>query len=97
MLEAERFGGDVSELVTFLNNGLGYLSGAKRAFSLEVYDGVIILAVEVVEVLNVVVDDAIVLKGFEEHYTEIAFRNRYFWSFGAVFFTFLFVFWVEKV
>ena len=89
VLKAERAGGDVSELVVLLNNGLDYLSGAKRAFSLGAYDGAVILAEEAVEVSNVVADDAVTLKGFAEHREEIMFRNKLFLSFGTAFFTVL--------
>ena len=92
VLEAERAGGDVSELVARLNAALEYMSGAERAFGSGEYDSAVILAGRVVEASDVIMDDAVGLRGVAELQGEISFRNRLVLSFGVVCFTVVFGF-----
>jgi hypothetical protein len=84
VLEAERAGGDISELVAWLNAALEYFSEAERAFGSGEYDSAVLLAGRVVEISDVILDDAVGLRGVAELQGEVAFRNQLLISFGAV-------------
>jgi len=89
VLEAEGAGGEISELVAGLNDALGYLSGAERAFESGEYDGAVLSAGKAVEASVAVGIDAVGLKRVAEVRGEIMFRNRLVVSFELVFFTVL--------
>jgi hypothetical protein len=92
ILEAERVGGDVSEIIAFLNTALEYYSEAERALESEEYDIAVQLAGKVVEASNAVLEADSSLIVVAGHVEEEAFRNQLFLSFGAVCFIVLFGF-----
>ena len=92
VLEAERAGGDVSELVVRLNDVLGYFSGAERALEAGEYDPAVFLAEKVIEGSNVVLSDGTRLRSSAELHGEIVFRNQVVLSFLVVCFTVMFGF-----
>ena len=83
VLDAERAGGDISELVAHLNTALEYFSEAERAFGSGKYDSAVLLAGRVVETSVVILNDAAGLRGIAEHQGEVAFRNQLLISLGA--------------
>ena len=84
VLEAERMGGDISEIVTFLNTTLEYYSEAERALESGEYDAAVQLAGKAVEASNEVLEADIGLIVVAGHVEEEAFRNQLFLSFGMV-------------
>jgi hypothetical protein len=92
VVEAERAGVDVSELVVLLNAALEYYSEAERALESEEYDIAVQLAGKVVEASNAVLEADSSLIVVAGHVEEEAFRNQLFLSFGAVCFIVLFGF-----
>ena len=92
VLDAERAGGDISELVARLNTALEYFFEAERAFGSGKYDSAVLLAGWVVEISDVILDDAVGLRGVAELQGEVAFRNQLLISFGVVCFTIVFGF-----
>jgi len=92
VLDAERAGGDVSELVARLNTALEYFSEAERAFGSGKYDSAVLLAGRVVETSDVILNDAVGLRGAAELQGEISFRNQLILSSGVVCSTVLFGF-----
>ena len=92
VVEAERAGVDVSELVVLLNAALEYYSEAERALESGEYDAAVQLAGEAMEASNVVLGADISLMFVAERVEEEAFRNQLLLSFGAVCFIVLFGF-----
>ncbi len=84
LLEADRAGGDVPELVALLNTALEYYSESDRALELGDYDAAIQLASKSVEVSNVVFETNINLIEVTKKVEEEGFRNQLFLSFGVV-------------
>jgi len=84
VLEAERAGGDISELVTSLNNALELYSESKNAFESGEYERAVLTAEKVVEASNIIQDDAVGLRGAAELHGKVSFRNQLFISLGAV-------------
>jgi hypothetical protein len=84
VLEAERGGGDVSELVSGLKVAVGHYSEAKRAFESGDYDDAVILAEKTIEAANNISNDAARLRGAKKFQGEIAFGYWLFQSFGAM-------------
>jgi len=92
VLEAERAGGDVRDLVVRLNVVLRDHSKAERALEVGEYETAVLLAGEVVEASNVLLGDGVRLRSSSELHGEIAFRNRVVLSFVVVCFTVAFGF-----
>ena len=84
VLEAERAGGDISEIVGLLNTALEYYSEAERALKSGEHDIAVQLAGKAVEASNAVLEASINLIVVVGHVEEEAFRNQLFLSFGAV-------------
>ena len=84
VLESERVGADVSELVAHLNTALEYYSEAERALESGENEKAVLLADKAVEASNLVLDVDISLMVVAEHVEEEVFMNRFFLSFGAV-------------
>jgi hypothetical protein len=84
VLEAERRGVDVYELVSGLKVAVGHYSEAERAFESGDYDGAVILAERTVEAANNISNSAVRLRGVTEVQGEIAFGYWLFQSLGAV-------------
>ena len=89
VLEAERAGGDVSELVARLNVILGYRSKAERALEEGEYETAVFLAEKVIEGSNVLVDDGMRLRSSAELHGKTVFRNQVILSFVVILFTIL--------
>lgn len=89
VLEAERAGGDISDLVSSLYDALEYLSGAERAFESGEYDEAILSARKAVEASDAVGSDAVGLRLLAEYQSEIQFRNQLVTSFMLITFTVL--------
>jgi len=89
VLEAERAGGDISELVARLNGALEYLSGAERAFESGEYDEAVLSAGKAVEASDAIGSDAVALNQLAEYQGEIQFRSQLVISFELVYFTVL--------
>jgi hypothetical protein len=92
VLDAERAGGDISELVARLNTALEYFSEAERAFGSGEYDSAVLLAEKVAEASNGILEEAVRLRGAAELQGEISFRNQLILSSGVVCSTVLFGF-----
>jgi hypothetical protein len=84
VLEAERGGVDVSELVSCLRVAVEHYSEAERAFESGDYDGAVILAEWTVEAAKNISDNAVRLRGVAEVQGEIAFGYWLFQSFSTV-------------
>jgi len=80
VLKAERMGGDISEIVTFLNTALEYFSEAEIALESREYDAAVQLAGKAVEASNAVLEADIGLIVVAGHVEEEAFRNQLFLS-----------------
>jgi len=80
VLEAERVGGDISEVVTLLNTALEIYSGAERALEFGEYDAAVLLAGKAVEASKAVLEADISLMVVAGHVEEEAFRNQLFLS-----------------
>jgi len=87
VLEAERAGGDVSDLVARLNVVLGYHSRAERALQAKEYDIAVFLAEKIIEASNVVLDDGVRLQSSAELHGKTMFRNQVILSFVVILFT----------
>ncbi len=85
VLEAEKAGGDVSELVMVINTALEYYSEAERLIVAEEYGAAVFLARKAVEASNVVLNVDFNLLVVVEHVEEATFWNQIFLSIGAVF------------
>jgi len=92
VLEAERAGGDVSELIVSLNIALEWYSEAETAFRSGEYDSAVLLAEKVVEASNMISDASASLRGIGVNLEEIAFTNQLLLSFGVICFAVLFGF-----
>ena len=84
VLKAERMGGDISEIVTFLNTALEYFSEAEIALESREYDAAVQLAGKAVEASNAVLEADIILLVVAGHVEEEAFRNQLFLSSALV-------------
>jgi len=84
VLEAERMGGDISEIVTLLNTALEIYSEAERALESGEYDTAVQLAGKVGDASKAVLEADISLMVVAGHVEEEAFRNQLFLSFGMV-------------
>jgi len=89
VLEAERAGGDVSELVVVLNTALEYYSEAERLIEAGEYGAAVFLVRKAVEASNVVLDVDFSLLVVVEHVEVAPHWNQIILSFGAVFFIIL--------
>lgn len=89
VLEAERAGGDVSELALVLNTALEYYSEAEMLIEAGEYEAADFLARKVVQASNVALDVDISLIVVAEHVEEATLWNQIILSFGAVFFIIL--------
>lgn len=94
LLEAERSGGDISELVQLLNNALEYHSKSNEELYLGKYDMAEDLANKTVEASNTILEADVTIKVVAEHIEEVRFRNQLVMSLSIVclimFFGFLF-------
>jgi hypothetical protein len=84
VLEAERAGVDISEVVVLLNNALTYFSEAERALKSGQHDTAVQLAGKAAEVSNAVLEANINLIFVAGHVEEEAFRNQLFLSSALV-------------
>ena len=84
VLEAERAGGDVTEIVDLLNNALVHYSEAERALEYGEYDTAVQLARKAIEDSNLVLETTMNLILVVGDVKEKAFRNQLFLSFGMV-------------
>ena len=83
VLEAERVGGDVSELVAFLNTALEYYAEAERVFEIGEYGSAVDLADKAIDASNVVLETDISMIVVTEIVKEKVFRNQLYLSIGA--------------
>jgi len=86
LLEAERAGGDVSEVVKVLNTAIEYYSEAERAIKKGEYDTAVLLATEAVEASNVVLEADLGLIAVSKYVEGADLRNQLYLSLGAVIF-----------
>ncbi len=83
VVEAERSGGDVSELVSYLRVAVGHLSEAERALEMGDYDGASLLADKADEAAKDILLIASRLGDFSIMQGRIAFGYRLLVSFGV--------------
>jgi hypothetical protein len=83
VLEAERMGGDVSELIRILNTAVEYYSEAERVIKTEEYEEAVLLAAKAVETSNLVLDANTGLVYVVKHVEGIAFETQVYMSLGA--------------
>jgi hypothetical protein len=92
VLEAERAGGDVSELVSYLRIAAKHLSEAEMALESGDYDGASLLAEEAGEAAKKILIDTSRLGNLAQIQGRTAFGYRLFFSFGGVILILLFGF-----
>jgi len=90
ILEAERAGGEISEIATNLDIALDYLLNAKRAFESEEYPTALYLSKEALGIARSLTNDAIDLKNIAENRGRTIFMNRLISSSVLIFLTLTF-------
>lgn len=84
LLEIERAGGDVSELVKVLNTALEYYSQAERAIKKGEYDVAVLLSTKAVKASNVVLEVDIGLITVTKYVEGANLRTQLYLTLGAV-------------
>jgi hypothetical protein len=92
VLEIERSGGEISELVLLLNTALDYQSDAERFLEVGEYEKADFMARKVVEASNVIIEVDVGMQVVAEHVSEVGFMNQLYISLGVVCSTVLFGF-----
>ena len=90
VVEAERAGGNVTELVSRLNDAIVLLETAERRLDSGEYDEAFTYAEEALEQSNVIKEEAQSLRSLAELRAEIEFRNRLVISIMISFYVILF-------
>jgi hypothetical protein len=90
LLEAERAGGDVTELTANLNIALDYLSKAKRAFEAGEFPTTSFLSREALKMASSLTNEAVDLKNYAENYGRSLYMNRLLTSAVLIFLTLMF-------
>ena len=84
LLEVERAGGNVTELVMLLNVALDYYTEAEREFKAGKYDSALELADKCIDMSTRVIETDISMIVITEHVKEESFRNQLYLSIGAI-------------
>jgi hypothetical protein len=86
LLETERAGGDISELVKVLNTAIEYYSKAEMALKKGEYNEADLLATKAVKASNVVLEANLGLVSVTKYVEGAALRNQLYLTLGAVIF-----------